>query len=203
MSKATKYSSVVDELNSLEHFKIFVYGGSGSGKTTFIKHALANLLYEDLYILCATYWDDYVDLANLFRVTSDYNYAEIQAWMQNNNGKKKLIVLDDILTMGLNRGGTKRGQMEGIFADMRHYNCSAIISTQKVKGVPDTIRMLYTHVIATRVDPHIIDMIDGDLPEEFCTMKKMDKVRALYVRDYEYLYFSNKGGRYYVFRLDI
>ncbi len=194
--------SVIEDLNKSMTYKLFIYGGSGTGKTTFIMHALSNLVYEDLYILCATAWDDYELLANLFTVTNKYDYDHLMTWMTTSNGKKKLLVLDDILSMGLNTKNVIRGQLAGIFADARHYNCNIIVSTQKIKGVPDTIRMLYTHVVATRMDFHLLDMIVGDLPEAFLGAKKLEIIRELYVRDFEYLYFTNHG-QWYKFRLNI
>lgn len=206
MNNPQPSGNMVDELRSIPHFKVFVYGRSGSGKTMFIKHLLANILgtadYTDIYVLCATYWDDYTDLAKLYRVTNQYNIFEITTWLQTNTGKKKILVLDDILTMALN-SGKRRTEMEGIFADMRHYNCSAIISTQKVKGVPDTIRMLYSHVVATRCDKYLLEMIEGDLPNELQILRKTDQMIALYVKDFQYLYFNPKKGTHYRFVLDI
>jgi hypothetical protein len=196
---------------------VCVYGSTGSGKTSYTKRILKEVLIPQidyLIIMSPTmkYTEDWLEFKEqtdteskelkLFKIDSDFEAVmneiiESQSDLILANGQKKtpqiLIVLDDMLGHKI-LGNT--GLLAGFSAKSRHLNISLIFISQKISAIARTIR-LNSSVVA--VFSNFNHSENCAFVEQYANKKNrtklLNKIDEIYNVDYNFILADNRNQK--------
>jgi type IV secretory pathway VirB4 component len=138
-------------------FRMYMCGGSGSGKTNFLLNLLTivyNKYFHKVYLISANYYNDLIYRALDGKIPEDQIITdpdEIDPVLQDifeqqeeekNKTRRVLIVIDDFMNEVANSKA-----MQAIFTKGRARNISVILINQSYKTVHPKIRSNCTHMI--------------------------------------------------------
>jgi energy-coupling factor transporter ATP-binding protein EcfA2 len=136
------------------NIRMLICGPSASGKTTLVREMLykhCNGIYHDIFVICPSLrqalWSDVaIKKENMSEEPTDAQFLSFLEKIAKNfeDDKRSLLIFDDCVNTEILK---RTSELCKVWLRIRHYNCSVILISQNLKGVPPFIRSNLTHFI--------------------------------------------------------
>lgn len=142
--------------NTSNNIRMLICGPSASGKTTVLKDAMHKHfrgIFNDIFVICPSLkqplWQGIKftgkrEKDNKSDEPTDEQFNKFIKKIEENfkAGKRSLLILDDCINTDLLK---RTSELCKMWLRIRHLDCSVVIISQNLKGVPPFIRTNLTH----------------------------------------------------------